>query len=53
MPAGLDLLPPPANLPPVIRELLQGVVALPEAILLVLDADRAVDLSDPILGGTP
>jgi purine-binding chemotaxis protein CheW len=50
---GLDLLPPPANLPPMIRELLQGVVALPGAILLVLDADRAVDLSDPILGGTP
>ncbi|WP_205304824.1 chemotaxis protein CheW [Nocardioides sp. 616] len=50
---GLDLLPAPANLPVAIRELLQGVVALPDSILLVLDADRAVELTDPPLGGTP
>lgn len=40
--AGHDLLPAPANLPPDVRDLLEGVVALPDAILLVLDVDRTV-----------
>lgn len=50
---GLDLLPPPANLPAPVRDLVEGVVAMPDAILLVLDADRAVDVSDLTHGGTP
>jgi purine-binding chemotaxis protein CheW len=52
--AGFDLLPPPANLPPAVRDLLEGVVALPDSILLVLDFDRAVDVPlDAFPGGTP
>ncbi|WP_110180299.1 chemotaxis protein CheW [Nocardioides solisilvae] len=52
--AGHELLPAPANLPAPVRDLLQGVVALPEAILLVLDVDRTVGvpLENPA-GGTP
>ncbi len=35
--------PVPANLPAPVREALCGVMSLPDAILLVLDSDRAVD----------
>ncbi|WP_181313172.1 chemotaxis protein CheW [Nocardioides campestrisoli] len=50
---GFDLLPPPANLPPAVRDLLEGVIALPDSILLVLDFDRAVDVPhDASPGGT-
>lgn len=42
--AGHRLLPPPANLPPTLRALVQGVVPLPDSILLVLDVDRVVDV---------
>lgn len=37
--------PVPPTLPAPLREALSGVVPLPEAILLVLDADRAADVA--------
>jgi purine-binding chemotaxis protein CheW len=42
--AGARLEPAPPTLPVHIREAVVGVVSLPEAILLVLDADRAADV---------
>lgn len=53
---GLELEPAPANVPSVIQDVVSGVLALPEAILLVLDADRAADVSvalETTTGGTP
>ncbi|WP_300682328.1 chemotaxis protein CheW [Nocardioides sp.] len=53
-PGGLGMEPPPSNLPADVREVVVGVRPLTDAILLVLDADRAVDLTtapDPT-GGT-
>ncbi|RNL61049.1 chemotaxis protein CheW [Nocardioides marmoriginsengisoli] len=52
---GLDLEPAPANVPSVVQDVVSGVLALPDAILLVLDADRAADVSVAPLptGGTP
>ncbi|MDP3891247.1 chemotaxis protein CheW [Nocardioides sp.] len=53
--AGLDLEPAPSNLPSTVQEVVTGVLSFPETILLVLDADRAVDVTtvpDPS-GGTP
>jgi len=53
--SGLDLEPAPANVPSVIQDVVTGVLALPDAILLVLDADRAADVSvvPETTGGTP
>lgn len=42
---GLELQPVPSNLPVAVREVTHGVLTLPDAILLVLDPDRAVDVS--------
>lgn len=52
---GLDLEPAPANLPSIVQDVVVGVRSLPEAILLVLDADRAADVSavPDTTGGTP
>jgi purine-binding chemotaxis protein CheW len=41
--AGLELEDAPANLPAGVASALQGVVSLPTSILLILDADRAVE----------
>ena len=45
----------PANVPSIIQDVVTGVLALPDAILLVLDADRAADVSavPATTGGTP
>lgn len=37
--------PPPSNVPESVKEVVLGVRPLPDAILLVLDADRATDVS--------
>ena len=52
---GLALEPVPANVPSLVQDVVNGVLALPDAILLVLDADRAADVSVVPLptGGTP
>ena len=42
---GLALEPTPVNVPSTVQDVVTGVLALPEAILLVLDADRAADVS--------
>jgi len=54
-PGGLELEPTPANVPSTVQDVVSGVLALPEAILLVLDADRAADVSavPQPTGGTP
>lgn len=41
----LELEPAPANVPSVVQDVVSGVLALPDSILLVLDADRAADVS--------
>jgi purine-binding chemotaxis protein CheW len=41
---GLTLEAAPANVPSVVRDVVTGVLALPDSILLVLDADRAADV---------
>ncbi|MET3962572.1 purine-binding chemotaxis protein CheW [Marmoricola sp. OAE513] len=54
--SGLELEPAPANVPSVIQDVVNGVLALPDSILLVLDADRAADVSavlETTTGGTP
>lgn len=53
--SGLELEPVPANVPSVVQDVVRGVLALPDAILLVLDADRAADVSvvPETTGGTP
>jgi purine-binding chemotaxis protein CheW len=51
----VELQPPPTNLPASVHDVVSGVLPLAEAILLVVDADRAVDVTaapDPT-GGTP
>jgi purine-binding chemotaxis protein CheW len=52
---GLELEPAPANVPSVVQDTIHGVLALPDSILLVLDADRAADVSavPETTGGTP
>ena len=45
--------PPPPNLPATIRAVVQGVRPLPEAILLVLDVHRALDLPARTASGGP
>ena len=51
----LDLEPAPANVPSIVQDVLVGVIPLPDAILLVLDADRAADVTAVLetTGGTP
>lgn len=53
--AGLELEPAPSNLPPRVQEVVSGVLSFPDTILLVLDADRAVEVSaaPDNTGGTP
>lgn len=54
-PGGLELEPTPANVPSTVQDVVSGVLALPDSILLVLDADRAADVSvvPQPTGGTP
>jgi purine-binding chemotaxis protein CheW len=50
----VSLQPTPANLPPTVQDVVGGVLPLPGSILLVVDAERAVDVSTPdTTGGTP
>lgn len=53
--AGLELKPAPTNMPSTVRSVVRGVLPLADEILLVLDADRAVDVSTALdtTGGTP
>lgn len=43
--AGAELEPVPSTLQPSLRDAVTGVIPLPEAILLVLEADRAADVA--------
>jgi len=43
--AGAAVEPVPPTLPASVRDVLAGVIALPDSILLVLDADKAADVS--------
>lgn len=49
------LRPTPVTLPSAVRDVLHGVLALPDSILLVLDPDLAADVAaEPVcIGGTP
>ncbi|CAB4716355.1 MAG: chemotaxis protein CheW [Actinobacteria bacterium] len=49
------LQPTPANLPATVQDVVRGVLPLSDSILLVVDADRAVDVSTApdTTGGTP
>jgi len=51
--ADLELQPVPSTMPVVVRDVVHGVRTLPNAILLVLDADRALDVTNEIIGGNP
>ena len=51
--AGIAHQPSPANLPVQVQRVVHGVRPLTESILLVLDADRAVDVAIDPSGGTP
>lgn len=53
--AGIDAQPAPSNMPREVQDVVRGVRPLPDAILLVLDADRAVDVTTTpdTNGGTP
>lgn len=53
--SGLPREPAPTNLPSRIQDVVTGVMPMPDAILLVLDADRAVDVPTALdtTGGTP
>lgn len=53
--AGLELEPAPANIPSIVQDVVVGVLPLPDSILLVLDADRAADVTAVLetTGGTP
>lgn len=42
---GVGVHPAPSNLPPSARDVLAGVLTLPEAILLVVDPHHAVELA--------
>jgi len=51
--AGVESEPAPSNMPPEVRDVVAGVRPLDEVILLVLEADRAVDVTvSTTLGGT-
>ena len=54
-PGAPTLEPVPVNLPQALRTALCGVIPQPGSILLLLDADRATDVSAAtnITGGTP
>lgn len=43
--AGLRMETTPSNVPSIVADVLHGVLALPDALLLVLDAGRAADVS--------
>lgn len=45
---GAAVMPVPATVPPAVRDVLVGVIPRPEAILLVLNADLAADVSNHI-----
>lgn len=49
--AGIEHQPSPANMPAQVQQVVQGVRPLADAILLVLDADRAVDVAIDLHGG--
>lgn len=49
--ADLELQPVPSTMPVVVRDVVHGVRILPSEILLVLDADRALDVTTEITGG--
>ncbi|UMG94632.1 chemotaxis protein CheW [Nocardioides sp. TF02-7] len=49
--SGLRLQPVPPTVPAVVRDVVHGVRSLPDAILLVLDADRALDVTTNPTGG--
>jgi purine-binding chemotaxis protein CheW len=53
--AELALEPVPANVPSIVQDVVSRVLALPDAVLLVLDADRAADVSvvPETTGGNP
>jgi purine-binding chemotaxis protein CheW len=42
---GLAVEPPPSNMPAEVHDVVLGVRPLPDSLLLVLDADRAVDVA--------
>ena len=42
---GVDAQPPPSNMPRGVQDVVRGVRPLTDTILLVLDADRAVDVA--------
>lgn len=52
---GVPAVPAPSNIPADVRQVVLGVRPLPDEILLVLDADCAVDVAPAIHhpGGTP
>lgn len=53
--AGVDIQPAPSNMPRGVQDVVRGVRPLPDTILLVLDADRAVDVATASdnTGGNP
>jgi purine-binding chemotaxis protein CheW len=53
--ADLELEATPANVPSIVQDVVIGVLPLPDALLLVLDADRAADVSAVLetTGGNP
>lgn len=53
--AGVDAQPAPSNMPKEVQDVVRGVRPLPDTILLVLDADRAVDVATTpdTTGGNP
>lgn len=53
--SALSREPAPANLPATVQEVVIDVMSMPDAILLVLDPDRAVDVqtAPTTTGGTP
>jgi purine-binding chemotaxis protein CheW len=52
---NLALEPTPQNVPSIVQDVVVGVLPLPDSILLVLDADRAADVTavPETTGGTP
>jgi purine-binding chemotaxis protein CheW len=47
---GLAVEPPPSNMPAEVQDVVLGVRPLPDSLLLVLDADRAVDVPAVAVG---
>lgn len=48
--AGLELEPTPSNIPEAVQKVVLGVLPMPEEILLILDADKAVDANSSTEG---